>query len=731
MNITTTLRYAFAAATLMAASSAFAAPKECDLVITKVSPASLQAGDTFFEFQCTLDGKNGMIVYNTILDVKTASGTTVTSGRFQYTTDWNDPAMDDYNQGYFFDGLAEGTYYLDIPANCIYDDINNPEAASVTNKALSLKLVVGEGGGGNDDDTFFEPNNVDPTPGREIDSSMSDWTIAFYFEQKVTVNTENAPYLLFNDERIDAESFFSLGYLNAPKQANANFAEMNKRENGNYTLVLPSGAVSYEDGSVNKEMRYEYTWNGGKKSGDDPIEDLKLVSASISMGGVNYDLMNAATKIAFITPENAYLNVTVEPTSIEAIDVRILDVTEVEESQYSLAEAIWSNTIDVTSGGGFFSKEIYSIDGYKLYSDRKYVLEVKAYSVYQLPVMEVLGTAYTATFAGDSEAIKFSPVDIISIEPAPGSEFKIGDKMVITFSAPVTLVAGEGKSGFSNGNAGWANFTSMSPNADKTVWTISFPNSQINAAAGPNQIETRIWGKDDNGLLLCPASYNVDEITNDAYNLTVGEDNSLVVLYSGYAKCPTVIVTPSETETVNSLNKIGFSITGQKEMNYSWMVENPKIYNDNNEEVAEVLAADFVITTNSGTETDPKPTAIEMPLSKAITETGTYTLDLPWNLFVVGREQSSYPSAPGKYIINVVSSTVGVEGVATDAVTVIRNANGFAVNGVSAGDVIAVFNLAGTKVASETATGNSVNIECQPGIYVITVNGANAVKAIR
>ncbi len=725
MNISTSLRYALAASALFAASSAFAAPTECDPVITKFV---YQPSSNLLEFQCTLNGTNAMISYGTILDVKKASGETVTSGRFSYTTDWSDPALDDYNQAYLSDPLQEGTYYLEIPAKCLFDDINNPEGSAVTNKAFSYKFEIGDVGGGDDDDTFFEPKSVYPTPGKEVDSSEIDWTVAFTFDENVTVNTEKAPYLILNDEIYQADSFFDLINFNIPTQANANFFGMNDRPNGEYTLVLPSGAVAYEDGRVNKEMRYSYIWNGGKRGGD-VTEELKLVSAAISMGGENYDLLNPETKIAFITPENAYLNVTVDPASVQAVDVRILDVTEVAENQYANAEAIWANIIDTSTGGGFFSKEIYSIDGYKLYDDRKYVLEVKAYSVYQLPVTEVLGTAYSSTFTGASAAVKFSPVNILSIEPTPGSEFKIGDNMVITFSAPVTLQAGEGKSGFSKGNAGWANFTSMTPNADKTVWTMAFPNSEINDAAGPGQIVTRIWGKDTEGLILRAPSYNVDEFENDAYNMTIGENNSLEVKYAGYAKCPVVIVTPAENEAVASLKEIDFSITGHKEMNYSWMVENPVIYNKDGEAVAEVLAANYVVTESTGTD-DVKNYAMSMPLSKEITENGIYTLDLPWNLFVVGRDFSSYGSAPGKYLITV-DSNVGVKGVAEGEISIVRTADGFAISGVNAGDAITLFNLSGTNAANAIADGSSVNINCQPGIYVITINGTNAVKAIR
>lgn len=739
-NSTTLLRSAFASTALLVVSSAFASPVECDLEITKVSPTHLSTGANFFEFQCTLDGKNGMILYHTTLEVKNADGETVTSGSFSYTTDWNDPAMDDYNQAYFNDALLDGTYYLHIPARCIYDDINNTEAATVTNKAYDIKLVVGtgeEGGGEGDEDTkWMDPIHVLPTPGRTIDPSETDWVISFVFEEEVIVNDEKMPYLLFNEntdeeETIPADAFMSQSFLDMPKQVNANFKEMDKRENGEYTLVLPSGAVSFADGSINREGRYTYIWNGyvPEGGGDDPIDDLKLVSAEIAMDGTNYNLLDPDTKIAYITPENAYLNITVEPGSIEALDVRILDVTEVEESNYALASAIWTNTIDVTTGGGNFSKEIYSIDGYKLYSDRKYVVEIKAYSVYRLPIMTLLGTAYTSTFSGDSEAVKFSSVDILSIEPAPGSTLNLGDAMVITFSGPVTLTGGSGKCGFSRGNDGWVEFSSLSPNSDRTVWSLGIPNSEINKATGPNSIEAHIWGKDADGLIICAQSYNVEEFENTAFNVTLEENNYLTVLYTAYGACGKVIVSPSEDTAVESLKAIEFSIEGRKDINYSWMATNPLLYSEAGEVVAEVLAAEYVVTDSTGTEENGHNYALSMPLSLEITEAGKYTLELPWNLFNVGTEINSVPSAPGTYTITVGKKT-SVESIVAEN-GVVRNADGFTVTGVNTGDVVEIFNLSGSRVASAVADGNRVDIECMPGMFIITINGTKAVKAIR
>ncbi len=876
MKLSATLKTVITATALFVAANAYAAPVAYDPVITKTSPADLMTLHTpqpQIEFQCTLNGINGMILWNTTIPIKNAAGVEISSATFQYATDWYDPTMDDYNIGTLADGgeLSPGSYYLDFPANCLYDNNNSPGDASVTNNAFTLPFKILNTGG----ISYFEVYNIDPSS-HEIPSDLDEWAFTISFQnldyelsivEDVVNDPEKGPYLSYTNEDSEEQKIYPESFAPSTDTQYENkifritFEKMNTRPNGTYTFVLPEGTLSGNDGqSLNDEFTRQYEWYGYL----DPNAEgeLAIVTAVISQSEngteIDYNLMDSETKIALIDPE-AILKVRVNPTSTEALDFAILDVTGKEEEDYATAEAVWTtyDILPAASGNGLFEKNIYSIDGYKLYEDRDYVLKVVGYATYINPGSKVEfenSPVYSAVFSGATAAIKFSDVNIESIEPAPGSVLNRGDNLVITFTAPVTLTGGEGKSGFSRGNAGWVDFTSMTSNAEKTVWTLAVPNSEINNAVGPNSIEARIWGTDESGNIIRAPKYDVvydpDLL---AYNETVESDNYLVLKYTAYGACKVVTAVPSgEDNPVESLSSIAFS-SNTSDINYSnYVTENPKIYNDNDEEVAELVVADWEATQTSGTEPNIRNLEITMPVKPTITTPGTYTVDIPWNLFTIGTESNSTTNAPATLTIVIPETTVisispsgeedpvaklstiyfftedkkeinfntsvttnpvildsegtevaqvkidslsvsqtsdsdtedgypieltmtvepeiatngtytlalpfnfftvgtapdtsvnaahtytivvdtatGVESIVSATPTVTRNDSGLTVKGINDGDEIAVFDVAGTCVAKIIANGNSAEISCQPGIYIVTINGKDAVKAIR
>lgn len=609
------------------------------------------------------------------VEVKTANSVSTTTVSLKPETDWT--TWEDYYLLTFATPFVAGTYTITFPEGAFVRK-NDDGDIMVKSSAKSIKLTVTDAGSGPiDPDAGFFPIEIYPTADSTVDPSETDWIIALTFEQKVTTNQTITPYLLLEDQKFEADGFMDMAAFSNPKQANAFFDGMNQRPNGTYTFVLPAGAVSYADGQTNKTYTTTFIWEGGK-NGDIVDEDCKLVAASI--GDVN--IMEAGAVVPNIPSDGCNLKLNVLPESIETIYVSIIDVTGKTPDEYDdpNIEAIWASWLESykkdNQGNvvptnikvdGVFTKEIYSINGYTLYEGHDYIVKVDLYngSYYTTGFINLAGTLHSEVFTGTTPAFKYSTVEIVSIVPEPGSEFKIGDKMVVTYSAPVKLVAGEGKSGFGKGNAGWANFSSMGSNADKTVWTITFPNAEINAAGGPDQINPRLWGTDLDGNQLRPAKYDIPagapETDYQVFNGGVNETSYTQVNYSGYAKCPKVEVAPLATE---ELSYIDFNIVGNKEMNPSYLVAFPEIKNAAGDVVAVVLVDDYegdsedstghiIITSSTGSDASIKVTGIRVPLNNVITTPGIYTLELPWNLFVVGSEQSSYASAPGIFMITV------------------------------------------------------------------------------
>lgn len=652
MNALNFFKYAFAAAAVAGAANAYAV-EYAELTAT-ITPDPIPAAYTGnVEVVFFLGDTWAGIDYDKTLNVETASGLPYTTAHFKLEMNWS--GGDDYYVMTFDKELEEGYYVLDIPQGAIYESDWDTGDHVVENIATQIKFSVGEPQPVEPELPGFKPTEITPT---SFGPDYADWTINLTYEQAITVNPDKTPYLMLGDETYLADLFVNSAFINKPKQLILGFDGMSERPNGTYTLVIPEGALTYENGDTNALYTYKYEWTGGKTTGgNDPVGDLKIASAYIG----DISIMTQGVVVPNIPAENCYFTTEVLPAEIEAVGVRLLDVTGFEVSEWASAEAIWVNIIESKNAEGLFSKEIYSIEGITLTEGHTYVAELSLYDVYQLPIMNVAGTLYTETFTGSTEAFRYSDVEIVSIVPEPGSEFKIGDKMVVTYSAPVNLVAGEGKSGFGKGNAGWADFSTMSASADRTVWTITFPNSEINAAAGPNQISPRLWGTDENGLQLRPAEYDIPSGTPEegltVFNGGYEKSSYTQVNYSGYAKCPVVTVSPLETE---ELTAIDFSIAGGKELNPSYLADFPEIKNEAGEVVALVFVDGYeadgghiVVTSSTGTSENMSVTGLQAPLNNPITTPGTYTLELPWNLFVVGREFDSFGSAPGTYTIVV------------------------------------------------------------------------------
>ncbi len=699
MRISNFLKHALTVTAVMAGTSAYAVDLT-DLNYTiKPDPIALNDVENI-EIHPTLDGAIPDCTSYYMSEYYKGNSAVVNDAvGLKYTDVYFRTAQDENWNNYYvlaFDKApVEGDYTIVIPEGYFFTSDWDTGDHVLENRATTISFSVGEG---YEEPTGFVPQSIYPNAGTEIDSSFIDWEFYVEWPQDVTINSDVLPYVIYDGVEIKATE---VTLMAAIKQTNILFEGANNFNNGEYVFVIPAGFCSYADGETNRTWSATYTWKGGKSEvGGD---EVKIVAASI--GGVN--IMEEGVVLDNILPEGIDIVIEVNPEDIEGVWYSLFDVTGLTPDMYTTANAIFTNSVE-SKNGNVFTKEIYSIEGYKLYEGHDYVVMFEpCYSLYP-PVKA--GRFFSAVFTGKTEPYRFSDVSILSIEPEPGSEFEIGEKMVVTFSAPVTLIAGEGNSGFGLGNAGWSEFASMKANDDKTVWTITFQNSDINNAAGPGQIAPHIAGVDENGLRIHPTQYP-DEPSEGTLVWNEGEEarSAVVVSYDGYAKCPKVIVSPLEADV---LSYIDFSIVNDQEIGLSYAAAFPEIKNAAGEVVALVLTDSYdedadgnpnpdghVTVTKFEGGTDGKNVELRVQLNNEITTPGIYTLELPWNLFTVGREMSAYASAPGTYEIKV-------------------------------GNITAVETIETENAAAEYYTIDGLKVENPvKGLYIKVVNG-KAVKVI-
>lgn len=78
--------------------------------------------------------------------------------------------------------------------------------------------------------------------------------------------------------------------------------------------------------------------------------------------------------------------------------------------------------------------------------------------------------------------------------------------------------------------------------------------------------------------------------------------------------------------------------------------------------------------------------------------------------------------------VQIITDFTGVTEIFGTAYKVFMDGNFVCIEGLASGDLIQVCSVNGALIASETATGNSVALSLEKGVYIVTINGRNAVK---
>lgn len=561
-----------------------------------------------------------------------------------------------------------GTFTITIPEGTFYNATYQNEETELTfTQVIPLEASA------------VSPKNtveLDISTGENLNSVRVTYPI-----KPTTVEEGPKPYIVKPDgSRVTAYDFSpsvssSSGYMFAE------FTETEKFASGEYTFVVPAGACEIVGGYKNVEQSFVYNVVGDPRY---DVQDYTLTSARLVQNGESYNLLELGNSFAKLV-RDADLYFTLAQCSADEVSFKIVDVTKCEEGDltaYNNAEGVYVSFANLSNGE--YYKSIYAIGaGYTLYEDHKYCLLIQD-NFYQ-PV------SASAIFMGTTPTYKYSDVNIVSITPAPGSIFTINDTMTVKFSAPVKIVTGDGKTGFSKGTDGWASMVSISKNEDMTEYSFMFPEEAFLGISGENCVDAILCATDMDGRYFHPSFLGEYIDGSPTYWSGVQAGTRLHILYSSYYDTADVTVSPLEAEEISELT---FE-AGGLDIAPSWFANRANILNADNEIVSQVICDNFVANGGNitGVGSANGYTAIKIKLTEPLIELGEYTLELPYNMFTVGKENDAKASSAALVKI-VVGKDTGVEELvsASEGETIYYNLQGQKIENPFRGIFIKVMN---------------------------------------
>ena len=535
---------------------------------------------------------------------------------------------------------ATGTWLIQIPEGSLaHPDGHQNEAGSI---AFKTDISAPEQPAGFTATITPKEGTVD------INLGFALGTIQMTYDNDVMI-VDGGPRPYITDgkgNRIEAEQFISLSGLGMPKVVNANFSDPTEWESGTYTFTMPAGAVKNAEGGVNAAQTMVYNLIGKTHQGTEDPDAVSIKTATLEIGSTTYNLMETGNKIDIISHQSIVRFSLENYSSRSSVPFKISDITDCVDGdleEWSKAEGLYYNYAD--RNGNEYYKSIYQRNGIKLYEGKKYVFLIMD--------SQNNAIAASALIDGATEPYRYSPVNIVSIDPTPGVELAT-NVFTIKFDGPVEVKNDNGYTGFSLGSAGWEKMQSVTSNDDKTEWYLTLQEKTIKKASGPLSIHAVVYAEDMDGKIVRPA-FLTDNPEDPAYNSGIEGNTRMNIRYSEYSACPHIDVTPLEGDQISELT---FS-AGSKEINPSYAVGQAWIYDSKGEKVASLVcdgyidAGGSIVGSGGSGGSNGYFTRLTIKLSQPLTEAGYYTLDLPFGFFNVGRETSAVGSYPEKFMITV------------------------------------------------------------------------------
>lgn len=653
---------------------------------------------------------------------------------------------------------AEGTYKVVIPAGAV-----TAAEGTMENEETVLTYTIGEGGTTPGDDSNvtydFNPTDVLPENGSVIDdndgtgmSNLSYINIMFsgfpYVKEgyEFVFTNENGEKFYSSKPSPTGEDGETVNYLTNKIFGNIIMLGLESIPSGKYTLTVPKGVIGdeawaksgYTSGSSNEEFTYSWDYTA-KKVVEIPEEvvkaplELEVLTLTLPDGTVANLLENpalegipAGSTFNILTNKNEYaqsLRIEIKDNRTGAILWNIWTLSSKEAAIPS---------IGVKGDDGLFHFEKAGAEIF--YEGNTYTLLVAAYENFEVPESEKIFLQDTEVeIKGLTPGIVYSDVEIEDVTPEPGTVFTSYDErsFTVVYSAPVTIVTeGTVKTGYTVAYEGVKPFESITSNEDKTEWTFTIPESQLNDCMGGG-IVCNVVANDMEGHRVYPEFYD--------YNVDNFADGFQQYVYNSYMGCPEVTVAPA-SGVVKDLYTFEFTCPeaekesiGIQGIDSEGNAINIVLLDSEGNEVAMIDRDDYVQIGSNGNVIDENTedfdivvTKLVMHLDKEITAAGEYTLVLPAAYFMTGTEYSAFANRQQEVTYTVDPST-GVASIAAEGAEVAVVDGKVIVAGAEG--TVEVYAVSGAKVASVAAQGGNAVVALEKGVYVVVVNG-KSVKVV-
>lgn len=405
--------------------------------------------------------------------------------------------------------------------------------------------------------------------------------------------------------------------------------DLNITESGAYTLNIPAGTIVGTTSGAIAETHLTFNYSNPKSQGGETSE-LTLDNFWVMKADGNYINVTSTGALPVIANGDQLIIHTNKDAEAGMLVLDIVD-NETQEMPISMSEFTQKN-----AETGYFEKSPYLWTDLKFYEGKEYTIRVTAYDdPSKAPYERVnLGQA-ELTVTGTEQAYQYSPVQIVSIEPAQGDWMatEITDPttpIVVTFDGPVELDLE--KSYYTEGGqtAELVRFTDQAkPNWDKTAWQITMGEEFWQTS--DHDWYFNLYFKDMNGLVV-----KGDNGEN--------EESNLELQYGCYLNATKVEVAPA----AGAYNELySFEVKYGGGINFSWQnfpylvdVKGNKTLIDSND--YQILKDGQPIPEDDWTS---NPNSLVFHLTEKVTKPGYYTLVMPHGSFALGVEFDGVPDA--------------------------------------------------------------------------------------
>lgn len=325
------------------------------------------------------------------------------------------------------------------------------------------------------------------------------------------------------------------------------FSEAAFKSNGEYTLLFPEGML------VNA---------AGEKS--DKVETLYSVDIPELAPGMFDDFEVISITPELSQPQALWDNqvITIDTNHNDAIGLTTLRITDTTTEEVVCTSSNFS-TGRVTGDSSPISWEV--VGSYKFFEDHKYVADFMFYNGKDEVTSDGLPTQIvdraSFEFTGRVQSYKYSSVELLSVNPEPGSILISEPSQAVftfTFSGPVSVYKALTPLG-QNGQVDYPQ-SCFSSNEDKTVWTLDLSDNDYVKSV-------------DAVLTVC---IYVRDTDGNQLRGTFGEENQSRFEFDWDCELggfPIEVVSPAVGETIDRLSEIVVKSVSGESMAWSWTGE--------------------------------------------------------------------------------------------------------------------------------------------------------------